>query len=156
MTLYTLNLPVPADNARKTWDDSTDPRTLISAVFSFVAPVTAELFDSGLGALIGVTEPLAAALAATDFTGYRLVPASGEPSEYAGDYSEDRASLSIPESLYALQIHGRPGIDDFAATYRLVFSERVCDFLCSRDPALSARRNEVDESGRMIRRSVSD
>ncbi|WP_280358510.1 hypothetical protein [Nocardia otitidiscaviarum] len=152
MTLFTLSPAVPADNARKTWDDATAHRTLVGAVFSLVAPVTTELFDSGLGGLLGVTEPLAAALAATDFTGYRLVPATGEPSEYA----EDAASITIPSPLYALEIHGKPGVDDFAQTYRLVFSKRTADFLCARDPALSGTREEVDESGRMVRRSVSE
>ncbi|NNH75243.1 hypothetical protein HLB23_36245 [Nocardia uniformis] len=59
--MYTLTPEVPADNAEKTWDNSTDPRTLVSVVFSFVALVTTALFESGLGGIIGVTEPLASA-----------------------------------------------------------------------------------------------
>lgn len=151
MALFTLNPAIPADNARKTWDDTSEARTLLSAVFSIVAPVTTELFGSGLGRLYGVTEPLAVALASTDFTGYRLVPATGVPSEFA----EEPGVLTIP-TLYALDIFGEPGVDDFARKRGLVFSERAADFLCARDPALSKTRWEVDQDGRMTRRSVSD
>lgn len=115
-----------------------------------VVPVATELFASS-GGIRGVTQPLAEALAATDFTGYRLVPATGEASEFA----EDPKALAIP-TLYALDIHGRPGIDDLAFTRRLIVSERAADFLCARDPALSKTRWEVGQDGRMTRRSVFD
>ncbi|QIS03040.1 hypothetical protein F5X71_12595 [Nocardia brasiliensis] len=155
MALFTLSFPVPADNARKIWDDTTDPRTLVSAVFSMVAPIDSEIFNSGLGGLTGVTEPLAQALAATGFTGYRLVPATTEPTQYPNDYGPDPSTLVFPR-LFALQITGQPGIDDFAKTYRPVLSERLTDFLCTRDSALTKSRGEVEVSGRMVRRSVSE
>ncbi|MFB7718110.1 hypothetical protein [Nocardia sp. NPDC056100] len=134
MALYRIHSEVPADDAVKTWDNTTDPRTLVSAVFTFRVPVDTELFDSGLGGLLGVTEPLAAALAATDLTGYRLVPATGEPSAYAAGAS----SWDIP-TLYVLDVFGTPNVDDFAIRRGLVVSERAADFLCKRDPAFAER-----------------
>ncbi|WP_306362212.1 hypothetical protein [Nocardia sp. CC227C] len=161
MAWFTLMPDVPADNADNTWDNTTDPPTLVSVVFSFVASVETELFSSGLGGIHGVTEPLAEALAATDFIGYRLVPATGERSIYYQDRAEIGGGdvgpdpLTIPTTLFALEIHGRGGIDDFAETRRLVLSERATDFLCARDPGLSALRGEIDETGRM-KGSISD
>ncbi|WP_306358358.1 MULTISPECIES: hypothetical protein [unclassified Nocardia] len=161
MAWFTLTPEVPADNADKTWDNTTDPPTLVSVVFSFVASVGTELFSSGLGGIHGVTEPLAEALAETDFTGYRLVPATGERSIYYQDraevFGEDVGPdpLTIPTTLFALEVNGRAGVDDFAQTRRLVLSERATDFLCARDPGLSTLRGEVDETGRMMG-SISD
>ncbi|MFE3195396.1 hypothetical protein ACFXHA_40785 [Nocardia sp. NPDC059240] len=157
MRWFDLNLPVPADNARKTWDTTTDPRTLVSAVFSMVAPIETEIFASGLGGLTGVTEPLAEALAAPDFTGYRLAPATTEPTEFPNDYGPDPSTLVFPR-VYALQITGQPGVDDFAETYTFVLSERLTDFLCTRDPALASkyRRREVDISGGPVRGTISE
>ncbi|MFJ9369417.1 hypothetical protein ACIRRA_34040 [Nocardia sp. NPDC101769] len=103
--------------------------------------------------MLGVTEPLAKALSATDFTGYRLAPATGVPTDYPNDHGVDPSKLVFPV-IYALQIIGQPGVDDFAETYRLVSAERATDLLCTRDPALADQRGEVDVDGRMIRGSM--
>ncbi|MFB7718173.1 hypothetical protein [Nocardia sp. NPDC056100] len=150
MTLYKLSPEVPADNAEKLWDTTTSPRTLITAVFSILHPVTTELFSSGIGGLYGVTESLAAALAATDLTGYRLVPAAGRTSEFA----EDPDTLAIPPVLYALNVYGRGGIDDIAKPQGLVLSQRAADFFCGRDQELAKTRREVDAEGWVVRRSI--
>ncbi|MFF2554118.1 hypothetical protein ACFVUS_24180 [Nocardia sp. NPDC058058] len=150
MALYKLSPEVHADNADKTWDATTTPRTLLTAVFSVLYPITTELFSSGIGGLYGVTESLAAALAATDLTGYRLVPATGRPSEFA----DDSDTLTIPAVLYALDIYGRGGIDDIARPQGFVLSRRAADFFCDRDPDLATTRREVDAEAWVVRRSI--
>ncbi|APA97842.1 hypothetical protein [Nocardia seriolae] len=149
MTLYTLNPDVPADHAEWVVDDTADPPQVTGARFEFVLPVISELLTSQSG-LYAVTEPLAAALAASGMTGFSLVPAEGAPADYA-----DNADAIVIPTFYGLYLHGEPGKDDFAhergAPVGLVLSQRAADLLCERDPALSEMRWEVDETGRLTR-----
>ncbi|MFB8282666.1 hypothetical protein [Nocardia colli] len=149
MTLYTLNPDVPADHAEWIEDPNSDPPRITGARFEFVLPVIGELLNSQSG-LYAVTEPLAAALAATTMTGFTLVPATGE----IADYAQDPETIVIP-TFYGLYLHGEPGQADFAhrrgMPFGMVLSQRAADFLCEREPKLAKTRWEIDETGLVLR-----
>ncbi|MFI7002365.1 hypothetical protein [Nocardia sp. NPDC050175] len=138
MKYFKLHPEVPADLGQFTLNDASDPPETTSTYLEFASPVRSEFFTSQSG-VYAATTPLAAALAASAMTGFRLVPGTGVPTPHA----QDPDTIQIPE-FYGILINGKPGRDDFAIPHGrkggLILSEQAADLLCARDPRLTETR----------------